>query len=94
MTTLQKRKILIKVANLEKDIEALRECRKNICANGYASATLSSGGGSKSYTRLDIGKVTDAINEMTKELEEYKAILSCGSPTSPFKLGSVLTVYC
>lgn len=93
MTILQKRKILTKVVNLEKDIEALRECRKQICATGYASATLSSGGGSKSYTRLDIGKITEAINEMTTELDQYKVILSAGRPVSPFKLGSVLTVY-
>lgn len=61
MTTLQKKKILVRIAQVEADIEELKRCRVEIAKTGYASATMSSGGGSKSYTRLDLSKITEAI---------------------------------
>ena len=69
MNTVQLRKLLVKVTTLEKDIEELKRVRLELAKSGYASATLSSGGGSKSYTRLDISKVNELIGLMSKELE-------------------------
>ena len=69
MNTVQLRKLLVKVTTLENDIEELKRVRLELAKSGYASATLSSGGGSKSYTRLDISKVNELICLMTKELE-------------------------
>jgi len=76
MTIEQKRKILQRIVVVENDIETLRNARTEIAANGYASATLASGGGSRSYTRLDISKLTEAISALTSELTKLKALLN------------------
>ena len=75
MTTIQKRKILTRISALESDIEELKRCRVEIAKNGYASATMSSGGGSKSYTHLDLSKITEAISSLTSELKKLRAML-------------------
>lgn len=72
MTIDQKRKTLQRIAVLESDIEKLKQVRVEIAQTGYSSATLSSGGGSKSYTRLDISKITEAINALTSELKQLR----------------------
>lgn len=72
MTIDQKRKTLQRIAVLESDIEKLKQVRVEIAQTGYSSATLSSGGGSKSYTRLDISKITEAINALTSELKRLR----------------------
>ena len=64
-----------RITQLEQDIDTLKQCRLDIAANGYASATMSSGGGSKSYTRIDLSKITEAITAMTSELKKLKAML-------------------
>lgn len=51
MQTIQKRKILRRISEVESDIEELKKTRAEIAKTGYASASMSSGGGSKSYTR-------------------------------------------
>ena len=76
MTTIQKRKVLQRIQEVENDIEELKRCRSEIAKNGYASATMSSGGGSKSYTHLDLTKITEAISALTSELKKLKAMLS------------------
>lgn len=75
MTTEQKRKILQRIVDIEHDIDVLKQARTDIAVNGYASATLASGGGSRSYTRLDISKLTEAISALTSELKKLKAML-------------------
>ena len=59
MTVVQQKKILEKIVGLENDIEALKKARTQVALSGYASATLSSSGGSKSYTRLDLDKMRE-----------------------------------
>lgn len=90
MTTVQKRKILTRISEVETDIEELKRCRAEIAKNGYASATMSSGGGSKSYTRLDLSKITEAIAALTSELKKLRAMLT-GAGSSIWK--NVLVVY-
>lgn len=75
MTTIQKRKILTRISQIESDLEELKRCRVEIAKNGYASATMSSGGGSKSYTHLDLSKLTEAISALTSELKKLRAML-------------------
>lgn len=92
MTTIQKRKVLQRIQEVESDIEELKRCRSEIAKNGYASATMSSGGGSKSYTHLDLTKITEAISALTSELKKLKAMLSSvGGSQGIWK--SVLVVY-
>lgn len=91
MTTEQKRKILQRIVNAERDIEALKQARTDIAVNGYASATLASGGGSRSYTRLDISKLTEAISALTSELQKLKAMLKNVGSQSIWS--NVLVVY-
>lgn len=68
--------MLQRVVEIESDIEELKRCRAEIAKKGYASATMSSGGGAKSYTRLDITKITEAISALTSELKQLRALLS------------------
>lgn len=66
---------------LQEDIGRLREARMKIAECGFASASLASGGGSKSYTRLDVAKISELISQLTSELAANKALLA-GSPAS------------
>lgn len=91
MTTDQKRKVLQRIAALEGDIGELKRVRMELAASGYASATLASGGGSKSYTRLDLSKVTEAISQLVRELKGLRALLCGSSKALPSK---IVTVYC
>ena len=75
LTTVQKRKVLQHISDLEHDIEELKRCRIEIAQTGYASASMSSGGGAKSYTRLDISKITEAISALTSELKKQRSLL-------------------
>ena len=86
----QKRKILQRIASVETDIEAVRQARSEIASTGYASATIASAGGSKSYTRFDLEKLTDMLSELTYELKSLRALLAGRSPWQPL---TVRTVY-
>ena len=63
------------MSEVEKDLEELKRCRVEISKNGYASATMSSGGCSRSYTHLDLSKITEAISALTSELKKLRAML-------------------
>ena len=76
MTISQQRKILVRISQVEADIAELKRCRTEIAASGYSSATMSSGGGSRSYTRLDLTKITEAISALTSELKKLRAMLN------------------
>ena len=75
MTTVQKRKVLQRMSEVEQDLEELKRCRTEIAKNSYDSATMSSGGGSRSYTHLDVSKITEAISALTSELKKLRAML-------------------
>lgn len=92
MTTAQQRKILIRIQNVEKDIDALKRTRQEIAEKGYSSASISSQGGSKSYTRLDIDKITKAIMTLQRELAQLNTLLKTGS-SDTFGIKQVLHVY-
>ena len=84
MTIEQKRKILVRIDELEHDIQELKRVRVELATSEYSSAQLSTTGGSKSYTRLDIDKITKLIYELRRELEQYQCLLMYGNRT-PFK---------
>ena len=92
MTIIYKRKVLQRMSEVENDIAELKRCRSEIAKTGYASATISSGGGSKSYTRMDLSKITEAISALTTELKKLRAMLNHnGSQQSLWQ--NVLIVY-
>ena len=91
MTISQQRKILTRISECETEIEQLKKTRTEIAAKGYTSATVASGGGSKSYTRLDISKITEAIQALTTELKQLRAMLSAGNGQGIWR--NVLVVY-
>ena len=91
MTTIQKKKILKRIVDIEADIATLKQVRKDLLSSGYASATMSSGSGSRSYTRQDASKVTEAINELISELKQLRAIL--GNSSAEFQITQIYTVY-
>ena len=90
MTITQKRKVLQRISDIENDIAELKKARQEVASSGYASATISSGGGSKSFTRSDISKITEAISALTSELKKLRAMLA-GSDSTLWK--QVLIVY-
>ena len=75
MTIATQQKILSKIAQIEADIETLEGTRVQIATEGYASATLASSGGSKSYTRLDLDKISSLLNTLKSEIAKYKTML-------------------
>ena len=84
MTIEQKRQTLIRIAQLQRDIAALKEARMQIGLGQTASATVSSGTGSKSYTRLDLGKITELISALSKELIQLRNLLA-GKGANPIQ---------
>ena len=92
MTPSQKKKILTHIQTLEKDLETLRQVRMEVATSGFASATLSSGGGSRSYTRSSMSELTRVIAQVSYELDQYNKMLYNGGLTScPYK--TILHVY-
>ena len=79
MTITQKRKVLQRISDIENDIAELKKARQEVASSGYASATVSSGGGSRSYTHSDISKITEAISALISEMKKLKALLAGGS---------------
>lgn len=79
MTITQKRKVLQRISDIENDIAELKKARQEVASSGYASATVSSGGGSRSYTRADISKITEAISALTSEMKKLRKMLADGS---------------
>lgn len=79
MTVIQKRKILFKIQQLELDIEEIRRVRMQIAKTGYASATISATGGSKSYTRTDLSDLTNLLYTLTDQLQKYRILLTGNS---------------
>lgn len=90
MTTVQKRKILARIVALEQDIETLKSVRTEIAASGYASATLATSGGSKSYTRQSVSQINEAIAQMSAELKGLNRLLNGANPATP---GQIITVW-
>ena len=90
MTTIQKKKILQKIVDIESDIERLKKARLEVVESGYASASLASSGGSKSYTRIDVQKITDTIGELMKELKSMRNLLKSQTSTS---IQTIATIY-
>lgn len=89
MTTARKKQILVRIAALQRDIDVLKRVRMEVLSSGYASATLSTSGGSRSYTRLDVARITETLAELQDELGQTRALLS--GPDGGFK--TIFTVY-
>lgn len=76
MTTEQKRKTLARIAECQHEIGELKRVRFELATSGTASATVSGGTGSKSYTRLDLSKINELISALSKELMQLRNLLS------------------
>jgi hypothetical protein len=75
MTIAQKRKAIAKIQAIESDIITLEAVRLRLASAEYASATLSSGGGSRSYTRADISRVRTTIADLKSQLSNLRKLL-------------------
>ena len=93
MTVEQKRKTLIRIQEVEKEISQLKDVRAQLLANPYQSASISSGGGSKSYTVADSQKLADAIGELVEELKQLRALLGSNG-ASQLQIKQIYQVYC
>ena len=90
MTVTQQRKILQRIAEIESDIDTIRRVRLEVASTGYASASMSSSGGAKSYTHQDLGKLSEILSELQVELRKYRALLSGSTSAIP---ATIYTVY-
>lgn len=52
--------------------------------NGYSSASISTSGGSKSYSRMTPDQYSNVIAELEREVRQYKSVLVNGT-TTPFR---------
>lgn len=91
MTITQKRKILRRISEIENELEEMKKTRSEIAAGGYNSATMSSGGGSRSYTHISLREITEAISALTSEMKKLKALLRNVGQQGIWK--NVLVVY-
>lgn len=90
MTTIQKRKLLKRIQEVETDLQEMKRARSEAASSGYASAMITSQGGSKSYTRFSLDQITNAISALTSELRQLRSLLKdAGNPIWK----TVLTVY-
>lgn len=90
MTTSQKRQIIERIAQTEADLATMRRVRMEVAASGFASASLASGGGSKSYTRLDLARIIQLISALENELKGLRKLLAPASTVQP---STTYTVY-
>lgn len=74
MTTAQKRKLLEKIIQIEDDISQLERARIDAAVSGYASCSLSSSGGARSYTRITLDQITNLINELNRQLASLRSL--------------------
>lgn len=89
MTTAQKRKVLARIAECQHQIGELKRARYELGMASTQSATVSGAQGSKSYTRIDIPKITELINELARELRQLRNLLT----NSPLPMKHIVTVY-
>ena len=80
----QKRKTLCRIAECQHDIAELKRVRMELATSGTASATVSGGTGSKSYTRLDLGKINELISALSRELVQLRNLLA-GRSANPIQ---------
>lgn len=92
MTTEQKKKVLIRIQQINGDLDKLREARMNIGTSGFQSMTLSSQGGSKSATKLSLGDITKLISELEKELMALRRMLQSNGG-SQMGIETIATIY-
>lgn len=85
-------KIVQKISTLDQQIAQLEQVQFDLASNGYSSATISSSGGSRSYTRLDLPKVSTLLNSLKMERRKYQILLS-NNGNAEFTIGKVLTIY-
>lgn len=90
MNTIQKRKILTRIRDLESDLDALRRARLDLATSEYVSVTLASSGGSKSFSRYNPSQLTQIIQSLQEELKQYRLMLQGGTSGVP---GQIVTVY-
>ena len=76
MTVEQKRQTLIRISQCQHDIAELKRVRMELATSGTASATVSGGTGSRSYTRLDLDKINTLISSLSKELIQLRNLLA------------------
>ena len=72
------RKIIERIQTTEHDLAELRRVRTALASAEYASATMSSGGGSRSYTRADVGRITQTIRDLEAEVRQLRRQLATG----------------
>lgn len=90
MTTTQKRQIIERIAQTEADLATMRRVRMEVAASGFSSASLASGGGSKSYTRLDLARIIQLISSLEKEVLGLRRLLA---PATSVQTTTTYTVY-
>lgn len=84
MTVDQKRKTLCRIAECQHDIAELKRVRMELGISATASATVSGGTGSKSYTRLDLAKINELIATLSRELVQLRNLLA-GKSANPIE---------
>lgn len=82
METTQIRKTLKRIQTCEAEITELKAVRAELAKSEYASATMAYGGGSRSYTRADIGRISDTIKELEREIKSLRKMLASGGAST------------
>lgn len=81
-----------KKSQLVRWIDEIDRAIHEIAISGTASASISSGGGSKNYSRIDLAKLSELRAEYARRVSQLNRALAANS--SPAGIRRVMTVRC
>lgn len=90
MTSAKKRSIINEIYRLQREVEELRKRRSQVIS-GVASASLSAGSGSKSYTNWTREDFDAAISDDLAQISAYKRVIA---ERGSIRIGQLKTVRC
>ena len=92
MSEVQTRKLVANKLRYQQWVGEIDRAIHEIAINGTASASISSSGGAKSYSRIDVEKLLAIRAEYVERLLRISRALRAGS--SPAGIRHVMTVRC
>lgn len=81
MTSAQRKNLRANKSRYLSDIVTIDRVVREIAVGGTAQATLSAGGGARSYSALDIGKLLSLRSDYASRVSAINSALSGSSPS-------------
>ena len=92
MTSAQRTNLIAQRRQLREDIRKLERAMIDLASQEFVSVSLSSGGGSKSFSRSDTGRIQQTIAHLADKIAAINAALS--GTASPGGIRTIKIVRC